>query len=156
MMSNNPYSQFTGVPMSSDDIETLLESEGYGILSLARDDEPYSIPISFGYDGESIYLGLLELDQDPTKIAFIGDGATARLLVTDISHRFDWRSIAVAGPLRSIDKGTEQWEDLLDTLEDNAWFMPAFERSGAIESIQGWELEIDELTGLEQKEESYE
>ncbi|MEF8784575.1 MAG: pyridoxamine 5'-phosphate oxidase family protein [Haloarculaceae archaeon] len=153
-MQSNPYSQFTGVPMSSDDTETLLASEGYGILSLARDDEPYSIPVSFGYDGESVYLGLLEFGSDPKKMEFIADGATARLLVTDISHRFDWRSIAITGTVRSIEKDTEQWEHLLDTLEDNAWFMPAFERSESIESIHGWELEIDELTGLEQTEES--
>lgn len=155
-MSSNPYSQFTGVPMSTDDIETLLASEGYGVLSLARDDEPYSIPVSFGYDGESIYLGLLELAPDPTKMEFIADGATARLLVTDINNRFDWQSIAITGPVRSIDNGTEQWEHLLDTLADNAWFMRSFERSDAIESIEGWELEMDEITGLEQTEESYE
>lgn len=153
-MSSNPYGQFTGVPMSSDDIESLLVSEGYGILSLAQGDEPYSIPVSFGYDGESIYLGLLELGPEPTKMEFIADGGTARLLITDINHRFDWRSIAIAGPVRSVDKGTEQWEDLLDTLADNAWFMRAFERSDAVESIHGWVLEIDELTGFEQTEES--
>lgn len=155
-MSSNPYSQFTGVPMSSDDIDALLTSEGYGILSLARDDEPYSIPVSFGYDGESIYLGLLETNPNPTKMEFIADGATARLLITDINDRFDWRSIAITGPVRSIDRGTEQWEHLLDTLDDNAWFMRAFERADSIESIQGWELEIRDLTGLERKEESYE
>lgn len=87
---------------------------------------------------------------------FIADGATARLLVTDIGHRFDWRSVAITGPVRSVEESTEQWEHLLDTLADNAWFMRSFERSDAIESIQGWELEIDELTGLEQTEESHE
>lgn len=155
-MSGNPYSQFTGVPMSSDDIDNLLVSEGYGILSLSRDDEPYSIPVSFGYDGESIYLGLLELGPDPTKMEFVAEGATARLLVTDISNRFDWRSIAITGPIQPVDEGTEERKHLLDTLADNAWFIPAFERSDAVESIQGWELEIDKLTGLEQTEESYE
>lgn len=154
-MSTNPYSQFMGVPMSSDDIETLLVSEGYGILSLAQDGEPYSIPVSFGYDGESIYLGLLGFDPNPTKMEFLADGDTARLLVTDIGNRFEWQSVAITGPARSIEKGSEEWESLLDTLADNAWFMRAFERSDALESLQGWKLEIEELTGLEQTEERY-
>lgn len=142
--------------MNSDDVDSLLHAEGYGILSLARDNEPYSIPVSFGYDGESIYLGLLETDPNPTKMEFIEDGATARLLVTNINDRFDWQSIAITGPVRSIEEGTEQWDHLLDTLEDNGWFMRAFERSDSVESIQGWKLEIEELTGVEQKEEVYE
>lgn len=155
-MSSNPYSQFTGVPMSSRDIDKLLKSRGYGIISLCRDGEPYSIPLSFGYDGERVYFGFIEDSPDPTKMAFIEDGATARLLVTDVRGRFDWRSIAITGTVRSVDEEGERWEHLLDVLDDNAWFMRSFEQSEAVESIQGWELEITDLQGLERKEEVYE
>jgi nitroimidazol reductase NimA-like FMN-containing flavoprotein (pyridoxamine 5'-phosphate oxidase superfamily) len=53
-MSQNLYAQFSGVPMSRDDIERLLKTKGYGILSLCDDGTPYSTPLSFGYDGESV------------------------------------------------------------------------------------------------------
>jgi uncharacterized protein len=155
-MSSNPYAQFTGVPMSSEDIDKLLVSQGYGIVSLCREGEPYSIPISFGYDGEHIYFGFLEDSPNPTKMEYIDEGVTARLLVTDIRGRFDWQSIAITGSVRSLDSESEEWEHFIDTLDDNGWFMRAFEQSNAIESIQGWELQIDELQGIERKEEVYE
>jgi hypothetical protein len=155
-MSSNPYSQFTGVPMREKDIADLLRSQGYGIVSLCRDGEPYSIPISFGYDGEAVYFGFLEDGPEPAKMAYISEGATARLLVTDIRGRFDWRSVAVSGPVHRVDPEGDDWDHLLGTLEDNAWFMRSFEASDAVESIQGWELEIEELEGFERTEEVYE
>jgi hypothetical protein len=155
-MSSNPYAQFTGVPMSRKDIEDLLASRGYGILSLCREGEPYSIPISFGYDGEDIYFGLLEDSPKPTKFEFVEDGSTVRLLVTDIRDRFEWQSVAVTGPVEQVAPDGNEWGHFIDTLEENAWFMREFEQSEAIESIQGWKLEMDELRGLERREEVYE
>jgi len=154
-MSSNPYAHFSGVPMDSTDIDDLLVSQGYGILSLCREGEPYSIPVSFGYDGEDVYLGLLAEGQDSTKLEFIRDGATVRLLVTDIRGRFEWQSVAVTGPANELDPEGDGWERCIDVLDDNAWFMRAFEQSDAIDSIQGWKLQVDELRGLERKEQVY-
>ena len=69
--------------MASDDIDDLLETQGYGILSMCGDGEPYSIPVSFGYDGECIYFGFLKQGDDSAKVAHISDGATVRPLITD-------------------------------------------------------------------------
>lgn len=154
-MSSNPYGHFSGVPMDSTDIDDLLMSRGYGILSLCRDGDPYSIPVSFGYDGEDVYLGLLKDSQDSRKFEFIEDGATVRLLVTDIRGRFEWQSVAITGPANKLDPAGDDWKQCLDTLDDNAWFMRAFEQSDAIESIQGWKLQVDEIQGLEREEEVY-
>lgn len=154
-MSSNPYAQFTGVPMSREDVEEMLISTGYGILSLCRDGDPYSIPVSFGYDGEDVYFGLLEDSPEPTKFEYIEDGATVRLLVTDIRGRFEWQSVAITGPVEKLDPDGDEWEHFIDTLDDNAWFMREFEQSDAVESIQGWKLQTDELRGLERKEEVY-
>jgi nitroimidazol reductase NimA-like FMN-containing flavoprotein (pyridoxamine 5'-phosphate oxidase superfamily) len=151
-MSTNPYAHFTGVPMSSDAIDELLETQGYGILSLCSGGEPYSIPISFGYDGEQIYFGLLEAGSESTKMAVIEDGARVRLLVTDIRGRFEWQSVAVTGPVRALDGDGDQWDHFIETLADNGWFMRAFERSSAVESLHGWKLEVDDCQGLAQTE----
>lgn len=155
-MSTNPYAQFFGRPMRSEDIDELLETQGYGILSLCGNGEPYSIPVSFGYDGADIYFGLLRQGAESTKMEHIEDGATARLLVTDIRGRFDWQSVAVTGRVRRLgDDGSER-EHCLETLVDNGWFMEAFERSDAIESLEGWKLEMENVQGQEQKEEVHE
>jgi nitroimidazol reductase NimA-like FMN-containing flavoprotein (pyridoxamine 5'-phosphate oxidase superfamily) len=156
-MSSNPYAHFSGIPMDSEEIDGLLEGKGFGVLSLCRDGQPYSIPISFGYDGDRIYFGFLEGEAESTKVEYIEDGATARLLVTDIRGRFDWQSIAVTGSVRALSRDDEtEWDHFIETLVDNGWFMSAFERSDAIEALHGWELQMDELQGLERKEEVYE
>jgi hypothetical protein len=142
--------------MDQRDIESLLKGQGHGVVSLCRDGEPYSLPISFGYDGDAVYFGFLEDTPNPTKMEFIGDGATARLLVTDIRDRFEWQSVAVTGTVRAVDSDGDEWDDLVATLDDNAWFMTAFEQSDAIDSLSGWKLQIEELRGIEQKEEAYE
>jgi len=155
-MSSNPYGQFIGTPMSDEDIDALLTSTGYGVISLCREGEPYSIPLSFGYDGECVYFGMLEDSPHPQKLEYLREGATARLLVTDVHERFDWRSVAIDGPLRRIDREGDEWEHLVDALEDNAWFMRAFEQSDAVEEIHGWELRIEEIHGVERREGDYE
>jgi hypothetical protein len=155
-MSGNPLAQFSGTPMSRDDIRGLLTSQGYGVLALCRDGEPYSIPVSFGYDDERVYFPFLVDSDDATKTRFIADGAVARLLVTDIRGRFDWRSVAITGPVRSVDPDDdEEWTRFADALEDNAWFMRSFARADSVSSVQGWELEVEELRGLERTEEVY-
>ncbi|MFC5971424.1 pyridoxamine 5'-phosphate oxidase family protein [Halomarina salina] len=156
-MSSNPYGQFMGVPMSRDDVDALLTSRGYGIVSLCREGAPYSLPMSFGYDGDHVYFGFIEDSPDPTKLEYVEDGATVRLLVTDVRGRFDWRSVAVTGPVGSLDRDDEaEWGHFVDTMDDNAWFLRAFERSDAVEAIHGWELAPDEVRGIERTEEVYE
>ena len=155
-MATNPYAQFTGVPMDRDDIDELLTAQGYGILSLCGDGEPYSVPISFGYDGAHVYFGLIYRGSTSTKRERVVDGATVRLLVTDVRGRFDWQSVAVTGPVRRVQNDEDEWDRLIETLVDNGWFMEAFERSDEVESLDGWRLEPDDIEGLEQKEEVYE
>jgi len=155
-MSGNIYAQFTGTPMQRDEIDELLISQGYGVLSLCRDGEPYSIPVSFGYDGEAVYFPFLVRSPDDTKTEFIAEGATARLLVMDIRGRFDWQSISVTGPVRAIEPETDAYEQFLDTVADNGWFMRSFERADSISSVQAWKIEPKELRGIQRKEETLE
>lgn len=157
--------------MDEADVDDLLDSAGWGVLSLARDGEPYSIPVSFGYTGENVYFAFVRAGPPNTKFEFIADGATARLLVMDVRDTYDWRSVAVTGPVRAIrrredlggedlmeelddrpDRGTERgrdWAVLLDALEENTWFSSDYERAEVVSELQGWRLEIDEIHGVE-------
>jgi len=155
-MSQNLYAQFSGTPMSQSDIDRLLERQGHGVLSLCDDGTPYSIPISFGYDGESIYLPFLSEGPQSTKAEITIEGAIARLLVTHINNRFDWQSVAVTGPLSSVDPDSKEWTQLVSTLDDNGWFINGFERADSLASIQGWRLAPDEIRGLERTEQPIE
>jgi hypothetical protein len=76
--------------------------------------------------------------------------------VTDIIGRFDWQSVSVTGPVQSVDADTSEWEQFIDVLDDNGWFMSGFERADSLESIQGWRLDPDSVRGLERKEQPVE
>jgi len=155
-MSQNLYAQFSGTPMRRDDIDRLLRTQGYGILSLCDDGTPYSIPISFGYDGESIYLPMLSEGPRSTKLELLTEGTVARLLVTAISGRFNWRSISITGPVQPVAPDGSEWEQFIETVDDNAWFMRGFERADSLDSFQGWRLDPESVTGLERTEQPVE
>jgi len=151
-MTTEPYGQWMGTPMDDRDIDRLLTDAGWGVLSLAEGDEPYSIPVSFGYDGEDVFLALIRDSPANTKFEFVDDGQVARLLVTDIGGRFDWQSIGVTGRARALDRDSEEWAHAVETLDDNAWFSTDFERAEGIEEITAWRLDVDEVRGLEVRE----
>jgi len=151
-MSQNPYAQFSGTPMSRADIDRLLTDRGYGIVSLCDDGDPYSVPLSFGYDGESVYLPFLSESPQSTKADYVSEGATVRLLATDIAGRFDWRSVAVTGPVHAVDPDGEEWDRFISTLDDNGWFIRGFERADSLDSVQGWRLDPEAIRGLERTE----
>ena len=148
-MTVDPYGQWMGTAMSERDIDRLLDQSGYGILSLAVDDEPYSIPVSFGYDDDACYFAFIKDSPDNAKFEFIAEGKTARLLVTDIKARFDWQSIAMTGPVEPIDLNDDDWDQLIDALENNAWFSTDFNRAEGVEGVRGWRLEPEEIRGIE-------
>ena len=51
--------------LSREETDTLLGAHETGVLSLARENEPYAIPISYGYDSEKrrFYLRLVSTPQ---------------------------------------------------------------------------------------------
>jgi hypothetical protein len=139
--------------MSDDAVDELLRAAEWGTLALADGGEPYSIPISFGYDGTDVYFGLVEEGSTNVKRSFIADGARARLLVTDIKSQFDWRSAAVTGTARPVEPSGDRWETLQGLLGENSWFSTTSERTDATEGetggVHGWWLDPDEVDGRE-------
>lgn len=150
-MTNDPYGQWMGSPMDEREIDAVLGSAGWGVITLAEDDEPYSIPVSFGYDGEAVYFVFIRDSPTNAKFEYAEDGKTARLLVTDVQARFDWQSIAVTGKLRSIEPDTADWDDLLTVLDEQAWFSAEFERAAGVDELVGWRLDPAQIRGLEVK-----
>lgn len=155
-MSPDRGTQFVETSMSSDAIDTLLESQGYGVLSLCRDGEPYSIPVSFGYDGEAVYIPFLITGDDAAKQSFVEAGSVARFLVTDVRGLFDWRSVSVTDTVQPVPDDTPEWDRFIETLLDNGWFRREFESAASIDSVNGWKLGLDDLKGMKRETVSYE
>lgn len=91
--------------MSSTEIDAFLGNRETGVLTLARGDEPYSIPISYGYDGssETFFVRLVSAP-DSEKREFLSASPAARLVVYDgTDDGTTYRSVVADGTLERID-----------------------------------------------------
>lgn len=147
-MTVDPFDQWIGDEMEQDEIDELLDSAGWGVLSMANDDEVYSLMVSFGYTGEEIYFAFIRQTPEDKKFEFITEGQNVHLLVTDVQSRIDWQSVTVSGPVASVERGGEEWTDLLDAMEDNAWFSSDFRLATMNYGLQGFRLSPDEVQGM--------
>lgn len=147
-MTVDPFEQWVGGEIEQDEIDALLDSAGWGVLSMANDGEVYSLPISFGYTGEEIYFAFIRRTPSDEKFEYITDGQNVRLLVTDVQSRVDWRSVAVSGPVTSIERGGDEWTDMLDSMAENAWFSSDFKLAGMSNGLHGFRLTPRELQGM--------
>lgn len=84
-------------------IDQLLRERGTGVLALTNGSEAYSIPESFGYDGETLYFQFV-YDEDSTKMAFLETTDTASFTVYTTEPA---QSVIVTGPIERVPE-TEQ------------------------------------------------
>lgn len=98
--------------LSADAMDAFLGSRETGVLSLARTDEPYSIPISYGYNPskQRFYMRLVSTP-DSEKRRFLGSDPEVRLVVYD-EDRGTYRSVIATGTLVQIDPAELTVEDI--------------------------------------------
>ncbi|RKD93428.1 hypothetical protein ATJ93_3052 [Halopiger aswanensis] len=89
--------------MTDEEIDDFLGRHETGVLSLARTDEPYAIPISYGYDDDNrgFYMRLVSTP-DSEKREFLDSSPQARLVVYDEAES-TYRSVIATGTLEDID-----------------------------------------------------
>lgn len=90
--------------LSREQVDDFLARHETGVLSLAREDEPYSIPISYGYNAstQQFYLRLVSTPESE-KRKFLSSSPAVRLVV----YREDgntYRSVVAVGTLEQIDR----------------------------------------------------
>ena len=88
--------------LADNEIQQRLADGGTGVLSVAKNNTPYSIPVSFGYDPGANRLFLqLGFTPESDKHQFITDGIDARLVLYENPAR-TCRRIIATGPLHEI------------------------------------------------------
>ena len=94
--------------MSSSETDAFLGRQETGVLSLARADEPYAVPISYGYDASDrrFYLRLVSTPESE-KRRFLASSPEARIVVYEEDHESDpgtvYRSVVATGSLEEIE-----------------------------------------------------
>lgn len=136
--------------MDSGEIDTFVGTRETGVLTLARDDEPYSIPISYGYDASksTFYMRLVSTPESE-KREFLRSSPRVRLVIYDGDNTDTvYWSVVAKGTLQKIDPTTlsvEQIEQYGDAKR------PLFEIWGKGRDeldIELYQFEPDEIEGL--------
>ncbi len=91
------------VELSDAEVDAFLARHETGVLSLARDETPYAIPISYGFDEASrdAYLRLVSTP-DSEKREFLGSDPRARIVVYEEAGD-EYTSVVGVGTLRRVE-----------------------------------------------------
>lgn len=103
--------------LSPEEIEALLYAEGTATLGLAADGRAYTVPVSFGYDGDALYFQL-SASADSQKTAYIQQTEQASATVRSFDGANRWDSVSVVGRLERV-PGCEL-DGALAAMADNA------------------------------------
>lgn len=104
--------------LSSNQIDATLETAEYGFLGLAREDMPYVVPMSFGYDGEDLYF---QMNSQGRKFDFMADETPACFTTVRFAGQDEPpKSIMVEGVLSEMTE--EASIEGYEALADNANF----------------------------------
>ncbi|MGM0592659.1 MAG: pyridoxamine 5'-phosphate oxidase family protein [Halobacteriota archaeon] len=144
-LTSDDFAAVQGIEMSDVDADELLQTKGFGVLSLAADGEAYGIPVSFGYDGERLFFVFLRPAETSKKERFVDETERASFLVYDVTSAHDWRSVVVSGPIRRLDD--DEWDELVAALEDNAWFPSLFSQTEPMRAMIGLTLLVEDVSG---------
>lgn len=90
--------------LSTEKTDSMLGRHETGVLSLAQEGEPYSIPISYGYDSDNrrFYLRLVSTPESE-KRRFLASSPRARIVVYEEDDPV-YRSVVAAGGLDEISR----------------------------------------------------
>jgi len=133
--------------MSRAETDALLARHETGVLSLARGDEPYAIPISYGYDAEArtFYLRLVSTPNSE-KREFLNSSPAVRLVVSEETEP-EYRSVVAKGTLREVSTD-EMTVERIEQFGDAK--RPLFEIWGESKTdlrIQLYELDAGDVSG---------
>jgi nitroimidazol reductase NimA-like FMN-containing flavoprotein (pyridoxamine 5'-phosphate oxidase superfamily) len=145
-MATEGMAGLQGARMTREDIDDFLYERGHGVLSLAHEGEAYGIPVSFGYDGQSLFFIFQRPSEASRKELFAETTTRASFLAYEALETDDWTSVIVTGPLQGVDD--ERWQTLLEAIEDNAWFPSLFSQVDPRRDFLGFELSVEEATGI--------
>lgn len=135
--------------MESADVDEFLAERETGVLSLAREEEPYAIPISYGYDSETrtFYMRLVSTPESQ-KREFLASDPDARLVVYDKTENEErYWSVVASGNLEEIDPDDLSVEQIEQYGRARQPLFEIWGQNKADLDIQLYRFRPDELTG---------
>ena len=90
--------------LNEDECRAILERQRLCVVSVVDGDAPYAVPVFYGYDGVTLYLGTSE----GRKTRALDANAQVYVVVTEVGPGDSWRSVAVAGHARTLTSDTDR------------------------------------------------
>lgn len=146
-MSLGAIAETNAVSMTDDKIREFLRTEGVGTLALPQEDLPYTIPLSFGYDGQrSLYFVFLLFGAESRKETLAERAGRGRFLVYRAESIRDWQSVSLTGSLEPVE---DEWDALRESMA-NAWHPDLFSTAQPMRGVRGYRFRIEDWTGIMQ------
>jgi nitroimidazol reductase NimA-like FMN-containing flavoprotein (pyridoxamine 5'-phosphate oxidase superfamily) len=128
-------------------------------LGLARDDRPYVVPVSFGYDGEAIYFHTakegkkLDYIQANNAVCFEFERGVALLPKGENPCQWtvSFQSVIGYGRIHELVAGNEK-KDGLDHIVEHYSNRKREFSDAALRDTRVWRIEIEEITGKQSKD----
>ncbi len=92
------------VPLSDAECRAVLERQRLCVVSVVDGEEPYAVPVFYGFDGHTLYLGVAE----GRKTRALDLSARVYIVVTEVGPGDAWRSVAIAGRARTLVDAAER------------------------------------------------
>lgn len=92
------------VPLGDAECRVVLERQRLCVVSVVDGGEPYAVPVFYGFDGETLYLGTSE----GRKTRALDANSRVYVLVTEVGPGDAWRSVAIAGRARTLTTDAER------------------------------------------------
>ncbi|MHC3439745.1 pyridoxamine 5'-phosphate oxidase family protein [Natrialbaceae archaeon A-gly3] len=136
-----------GEDISTNMAGEFLASQGHGILSLAKDNVGYGIPVSYGYDRtrERCVLQLV-VGEESQKQLFLERSERVTLTAYAYDTDGEWQSAVASGQLVALSSdAVANWAATIFFTE--AANVGARARRSPTTEVEWYELEIETLTG---------
>lgn len=133
--------------MGGPEIAEFVGERETGVLALASDDEPYSIPVSYGYDAAdgTFYVRLVSTAESE-KRQFLGASPAVRLVIYDEEDSV-YRSVVARGTLEELDPGELSVEQIEQYGEARRPLFEIWGKGREELDIRLYELRPDEIAG---------
>ena len=137
----------TQTELTRAEADTLLGEHETGVLSLARDGEPYAVPISYGYDAEDqrFYLRLVSTPESE-KRRFLRASPGVQLVVYEEGDSV-YRSVIANGTLEEIPREELTVEDVEQYGEAKRPLFEIWGESRPSLNVRLYHLDPDSVSG---------
>lgn len=141
------------------EIDAVIQGADVCRLALARDNEPYLVPVSFGYDGERVYFHTapkgrkIDFIESNSRVCFEFEANVALVKNPEdaCAWTFSFQSVIGYGTVTELvapEDKNHGLNQIMRRYSGREWDIPAHRTA----TTRVWRIDIDEVTGKQSVE----